>query len=361
MPLWRVRPPSRPLILVATWLVGCTRIPNAGDPEKREGAPRVTEQMSGTNQLIQSVHAVSDKIVWASGHGAVVLRTVDGGITWERKSVPGSDSLEFRDVHAIDADTAWILSAGSGTRSRIYRTNDGGESWELQFTNRDSSAFYDCLSMLDSRRGVAFSDASRGRTLILRTDNGGSDWTLLPATMVPAPLAAEGAFASSGQCVVSVGPSSFFIATGAPEARLFRSVDGGGKFVALGTPFVKGAVSGLTGLAFRNPSYGMAVGADINRLTTDTSSSVVGVTSDGGVTWTMRSRPPLPGALSGVAWVPRAGAETAVVVGFGGAFTTYDSGRSWKVISDALYTGVSASGKTAWIGGGGGKITRLDW
>jgi photosystem II stability/assembly factor-like uncharacterized protein len=89
--------------------------------------------------------------------------------------------------------------------------------------------------------------------------------------------------------------------------------------------------------------------------------SVVGVTNDAGRTWIMRTRPPLPGALSGVAWVPGAGPDHAVVVGFGGAFVTSDAGRTWHVVSDQLYTGVAAAQRTAWIAGGAGKITRLDW
>jgi len=324
-------------------------------------ALRITEQTSGTTQLIQAVHAVSDRVVWASGHGGIVLRTRDGGDSWQRLPVPDADSLEFRDVHATSADSAWILAAGAGARSRIYRTVDGGASWQLQFRNADTSAFYDCLAFLDGRRGVAYSDASAGRTLVLRTVDGGGTWALLPPDRVPAPLPEEGAFAASGLCVAAARPSSLFIATGAPGARLFRSTDAGEHWTADSTPFVRGAVAGLTGLAFQDANRGIAVAADIDRLRTDTSSAVVGVTNDGGRTWTLRLRPPLPGALSGVAWVPGAGPETAVVVGFGGAFATSDAARSWRTISDQVYTGVAASGRTAWIAGGGGRITRLDW
>jgi photosystem II stability/assembly factor-like uncharacterized protein len=324
-------------------------------------ALRITAQTSGTRQLIQAVHAVSDRVVWASGHGGVVLRTRDGGDSWQRLVVPDADSLEFRDVHATSADSAWILAAGAGARSRIYRTTDGGATWQLQFRNADTSAFYDCLTFLDARRGIAYSDASAGRTLILRTTDGGGTWTLLPPDRVPPPLPGEGAFAASGQCVAAAGPSSVLIATGTPGARLFRSTDAGEHFTAQGTPFVRGAVAGLTGLAFQDADRGIAVAADIDRLRTDTSSAVVGVTNDGGRTWTLRARPPLPGALAGVAWVPAVGSETAVVVGFGGAFVTSNAARSWRTISDQLFTGVSAFGRTAWIAGGGGRITRLDW
>lgn len=324
-------------------------------------SPRVTEQLSPTTQLLQSVHAVNSQVVWASGHGGAVLRTINGGASWEARPTPAGDSIQFRDVHALNADTAWIMSAGSGQASRIYRTNNGGESWTLQNLNTDSAAFYDCMTFLDRNIGLVYSDASLGRTLILRTANGGSSWNMLPASAVPAPLPSEGAFASSGLCVVAPDAKNALIATGAPGARLFRSQDAGKTWTAGSTPIVQGKVAGMTGLAFKDASHGIAVGADIDKLRTDTSSHVVATTSDGGRTWALQTRPPLPGALSGVAWVPGAGPNVAVVVGFGGSFFTRDAGRTWETLNNRLFTGVSAVGRTAWIAGGGGKIIRLDW
>ena len=127
------------------------------------------------------------------------------------------------------------------------------------------------------------------------------------------------------------------------------------------TPFTRGTTAGLTGMAFKDGQMGMVVAADINRLRTDSSTAVVGVTADAGRTWELRTRPPLPGALVGVAWVPGAGRETAVVTSYGGAFLTGDGARTWRTLTDALSTGVSAVGARAWIVGGNGTITRLDW
>ncbi len=324
-------------------------------------APRVTPQTTPTKELIQAIHAVNDRVLWASGHGGVVLRTTDGGATWQARPTPAGDSIEFRDVHALNADTAWILSIGNGATSRIYRTNDGGASWQMQFQNHDSTAFYDCLTFLDTKIGLAFSDVSNDRTLILRTDNAGASWNLLPASAVPAPLPREGAFASSGQCVIAADSKHAFIATGSPGARLFRSNDAGKTWSAENTPFVKGSAAGITGLAFKDALHGIAVGANIGRLRNDTSTAVVGLTSDGGRTWRMRTRPGLPGALSGIAWVPGVSGEAAVAVGFGGSFYTLDAGQSWTTLNDQIFTGVAAIGKTAWIAGSGGKIVRLDW
>ena len=118
----------------------------------------------------------SRAVVWAAAgaagfawvnqrrHAAAVLRTTDGGTTWERLTVPGaeSDSLKFRDVHAVDAEMAYVLAAGPGNRSRIYKTTDAGRTWQTQFVNSDSSAFYDCFAFCDAAHGVASATRWRG-------------------------------------------------------------------------------------------------------------------------------------------------------------------------------------------------------
>lgn len=360
----RIRLPRRlsaplGLLVVATTALG----PSPVRAQTATTAVRITEQSSGTTKLLQAIHAASASVVWAAGHGGVVLRTIDGGATWTARPTASGDSLEFRDVHAIDADTAWIMSAGSGAQSRIYHTTDGGAHWTLQFVNPDTAAFYDCLSFGTGaqRTGVAYSDASGGRTNILHTENDGASWRLLAPSAVPAPLPGEGAFAASGLCVVHADTRTVFIATGAPGARLLRSRDGGRTWGVENTPFTRGTAAGLTGLSFVNANVGMAVASDINRLRTDSSTAVVGVTSDGGRNWVLRTRPPLPGALVGVGLVPAASGETAVVTSYGGAFVTTDGARTWHTITNALTTGVSVVGVHAWIAGGGGRIIRLDW
>jgi photosystem II stability/assembly factor-like uncharacterized protein len=350
----------KPVSAVIPLLVAALCLPAPLGAQGIASAPRVTEQASGVTTLLQAAHAVNPEIVWASGHGGAVVRTLDGGRSWERLILPSGDPLEFRDVHALGADTAWVLSAGAGAKSRIYRTTNGGREWTLQFINGDSTAFYDCFTMFDRDRGVAFSDASNGRTNI-RTVDGGANWRLLGPDSVPAPLPGERAFAASGLCVVHADASTAFIATGPPGARLFRSNDGGASWQALETPFVRGRVAGLTGLSFASARRGIAVAADIDRLRGDTSTLVVGVTDDGGLTWSMRARPPLAGALAGIAWVPGAGADVAVAVGFGGAFYTTDGARGWQTLTSDVYTGVAAAGSRAWITGANGRIVRLDW
>src|SRR5437899_1265116 len=90
-----------------------------------------TEQASGTTALLIAVSPVNERVVWASGSRGTWLRTTDGGTTWRSGQVAGADSLQFRDVYAVDANVASVLSIGSGSQSRIYKTIDAGTHWTL--------------------------------------------------------------------------------------------------------------------------------------------------------------------------------------------------------------------------------------
>src|SRR5207237_3688887 len=102
--------------------------------------------------------AVDEKIAWASGSNGTFVRTTDSGAHWQANVVPAAADLDFRDVHGVDANTAYLLSAGEGEKSRIYKTADGGKSWTLQFTNHEAKAFFDGFAFWDANSGIAFSD-----------------------------------------------------------------------------------------------------------------------------------------------------------------------------------------------------------
>src|SRR5262245_64538215 len=123
-------------------LAGCSP---ASTPAPVPVTVTATEQTSGTNALLIGISPVNENVVWASGTGGTWVRTTDGGTTWKAGKVPGAEGLQFRDVHAVDSSTAWLLSIGNADTSRIYFTSDGGASWTQQFTNPEAKAFYDCF------------------------------------------------------------------------------------------------------------------------------------------------------------------------------------------------------------------------
>src|ERR1044072_7246604 len=139
-------------------------------------APSWTLQTSGVTARLRGVSAVSESVAWASGSGATVLRTTDGRATWNKLNVT-TEALDLRDIDAIDAKTACVLSIGNGPASRIYKTIDGGATWTMQFKNDDAKAFLDAMSFWDANHGVVFGDSVDGQFYILTTQNGGRTWT----------------------------------------------------------------------------------------------------------------------------------------------------------------------------------------
>jgi len=116
-----------------------------------------------------------------SGEDGGVLRTTDGGHTWDDVAPAGTEGMALRDVEAHDADRASVQAIGTGTDSRIYTTTDGGASWTLAFVNDREEAFYDCMDFFaDGRHGLALSDPVDGKFRIAATDDFGNGWHVLP-------------------------------------------------------------------------------------------------------------------------------------------------------------------------------------
>jgi photosystem II stability/assembly factor-like uncharacterized protein len=323
--------------------------------------PGLVELDAGTTALLQAVSPVNDRVVWISGHAGTWARSEDGGETWRSGVVRGADTLQFRDLYALDARRAWLLSAGNGDVSRIYYTEDGGETWTEQFRNGNSRAFYDCLAFWDERNGLALSDGTDGRFPLLATRDG-KTWTLLPEPARPAARPGEGAFAASGTCLVTVGDNHAWFGTGAAaegRARVIRTNDRGRSWLAIETPIPSGPAAGIATVAFRDRHHGVALGGDLARP--DSFTDNVAVTEDGGSSWTVGARPPFPGAIYGAAYEPGTDRPALVAVGPRGAAVSWDDAQSWSLIDTRAYWSVGiARGGRAWLVGPGGRIHRFD-
>ncbi|HWI16948.1 MAG TPA: hypothetical protein VNT81_04345 [Vicinamibacterales bacterium] len=320
-------------------------------------APAWTEQRSGVTARFRGISAVSERVAWASGSGGTIVRTANGGATWERLTVPNAEKLDFRDIDAVSDDVAYALSIGNGESSRIYKTSDAGKTWTLQFTNTDPKAFFDAMAFWDAERGIAFSDSVDGKLVILRTDNGGRGWTYVPAEGLPPALENEGAFAASGTNVAVSGRDHVWIGTS--TSRVLRSTDGGRTWSVAPTPIPVGSSTGIFSIAFRDANHGVIVGGDYTKEAEAVDN--VAVTDDGGRTWkTMKG---LSGFRSVVAYLPGE-AATLLAVGPQGADQSTDDGRTWTPVTGAtgLHTfAVAKRGRTGWGAGEKGRILRMTY
>lgn len=320
-------------------------------------AVSVEVQASGVDGLLIGLDAASESVVWAGGVGGQWLRTIDGGSRWEGGIVPGADSLQFRDVHAVDAQTAYLLSIGTGSDSRVYRTDDGGETWSVLFQNEDPEGFYDCFDFWSPDRGVLIGDEVELEMSIQRTENGRS-WERVPPSQLPAAQEGEGSFAASGTCLTA-GPEgrAWAVASNPDHARLLRTQDYGATWSVDTLP--------VTTRAGVGPQTVAVATADRWAVLTggyDSEADDVGfvLTGDAGRTWQVRPKPPFEVGVWGAAWVPAESPNTLVAVGPDGIAVTTDAGARWTQVDDADYwTLTFGSERVGWAAGRGGRIVRL--
>lgn len=319
--------------------------------------PSWTTQHSGVTARLRGLSAVNKSIVWASGSNSTVLRTLNGGTSWQQIHVT-SDQLDFRDIDAFDANTAYLLSIGNGPASRIYKTIDGGKTWSLQFQNEDPKAFLDAMSFWDRENGLVIGDSIAGVLYILVTSDGGKTWRRVPQSSLPPALENEGAFAASGTNISLVGKSHAWIATGgANRSRVLRTSDRGKTWQVAETPLAAGSSAGAFSIAFRDQKRGVIVGGDYRKETE--AANNMAVTEDGGVTW--RLRPGLTGYRSVVAFSP-ADRNKLIATGPSGTDFSNDGGRIWRTIPGPGFDTFSfaVGSNVGWAAGANGRIARLN-
>lgn len=322
-------------------------------------SPDWEPQASGTTASLRGLSVVSASVAWASGSGGTWLRTTDGGRTWQAGTVPGAAALDFRDVHAFDAVTAVLMSAGTGRASQIYRTSDGGRSWAQAYVMPDSQGFLDGIAFRDARTGFAYGDPVGGRFMVLATTDGGASWSLRPRERTPPALPGEAAFAASGTGIAVLGENVWLGTGGGAQARVFRSADGGRTWEAVPAPLAGGSGgAGVFSVAFRDARSGMAVGGDYEKP--EATAGNAARTGDGGLTWRPIVGAPPRGYRSGVTYVPGTNPLLLVAVGTSGSDYSVDGGESWMPIDTVGYNAVAAAGPDAvWAVGPGGRVARL--
>ncbi len=349
------------LIVLLFGATGCASSETEPPAPPLRLAPALTAQTSGAEALFIGISPVDENIVWISGTQGTYARTTDGGATWQAATVPGADSLQFRDVHAVDARTAYLLSIGNGGQSRIYKTTDAGQSWTLQFTNAEPNGFFDCFDFWDADHGIAFSDSFDGAFYLITTDDGGATWTRVPPESLPPASDGEGSFAASGNCVIARGDSTAWVGTGASEgtpARVLKTTNRGRSWSVVETPIPGGPTSGLTSVPFRDLQHGAALGGDFTKP--EEYSDNVAITSDGGQTWTLAGRPKLSGSVYGAVYVPGAPTPTLVAVGPKGIDYSTDNAATWTSLDTLSHWSVAfASPQIGWAIGPDGRVTRI--
>jgi photosystem II stability/assembly factor-like uncharacterized protein len=319
-------------------------------------------QKSNTTASLHGLSIVDANVVWASGTGGTFVHTTDGGETWQAGIIPGGETLDFRNVYAVDASTAYLMSIGSGNESRIYKTTDVGRTWSLQYSEQNPKAFLDCMAFWNATHGIVVGDAVDGKAELLTTVDGGAHWEPLRAETIPPAKAGEGSPAS-GTCIATYAEKNgnaetsqaWFVTENA--SRVFHTADAGKTWAAAEAPLVTGLNQGVFSIAVVDAHRLAIVGGDYDHPQMMKHNSAY--TDDGGRTWKESGHRPA-GYRWCVAIVPDTPGPTAIAVGPTGMDYSLDRGKNWQQMSEENANTIAfVDAHHGWAVGRNGRILKF--
>lgn len=292
---------------------------------------------SPTGALLQAISFVDENTIWASGHQATFVRTRDRGRTWKIFGHPTADTLQFRDLHAFNADHVALMSAGPGASSRIFIFSEKN-GWKETYVMPFPEGFLNTIEFWDDENGLAFGDSFHGEIFVLKTKDGGNTWTRLdPATLPPAGIG-EGGFAASGTCISMQPGGKAWIATGASgNSRILFTEDFGGQWKSYDVPTVKGEMAGIFSIRMADEA-GTITGGDLadNEGYMDN----LAITEDAGKNWKLVSHPVTKGTFYGSDFLKINGQPFWIISSPGGIDYSFDKGQSWQNLDTLNYWAV---------------------
>ena len=303
---------------------------------------------SGTKTSLRGLSVVNDNIVWASGSGGMVAKSIDGGTTWKWYTVKGFEKTEFRDIEAFDANTAIIM--GIAEPAYILKTTDGGESWKTVYKNEGKGMFLDAMDFSNDKDGVVIGDPINGNFFIARTSDGGESWQEETFNNRPKADSGEACFASSGTNIRKMKNKKEIFISGGLSSHLFN----GNKRLFI--PILQGNEStGANSVAFKSRKIMIAVGGDFN--TKDSTVKNCFITKNGGRRWFAPLTPP-HGYRSCIEYL---GKNKWITCGLNGVDLSSDNGNNFSSVSkESFHTCKSAKKGTAvFFSGNNGRIGKL--
>lgn len=129
-----------------------------------------SEVVDSFEQELATVFHSEKDIIHIGGYG-IMLRSTDGGSTWENKGIIGDF---FKDIHFPTSQVGYAV----GFSGSIIKTTDAGANWNF-IRNGDnlstSNKSFQSVFFIDDQNGFIVGDQG----LFWRTKNGGEDWEVI--------------------------------------------------------------------------------------------------------------------------------------------------------------------------------------
>lgn len=275
--------------------------------------------LGGALPSLRAVHFATPTTGYAVGStpppiSGVVYRSDDAGQSWRLLQ-----SLSTVGVGVwFTSESVGHVVGRSGAGATILRTTDGGTTWETTFTDPAATQLR-AVSFSTSEIGLAVGQGAllapgSFSGLILRTADGGQSWqrgSVAGDSRFPGPLASVGWASSAGGSAAAYAVGRGASAVSSFLGQTWRSDDDGASWI----PQPSGAAPfELHGVDFLDESRGHAVGGGAEV-------PLILETEDGGVTWTANPVLDVPNfTLVGVAY---ARDDVRFAVGTGGKVLRY--------------------------------------
>ncbi len=264
----------------------------------------VLDSLLPSNYNIQAMSAPVSGVVWAVASKyysanvpataqPLVVKTVDGGKTWVKKTVQLAKGTITYDIAALDANTALITSnqLKAGGSYLIFKTTDGGNTWRKILPPKTCGGGF--IHFFNKKDGVVINNFD-----VATTNNAGETWNQL-SLFPPVMLFDEYCSWNTASNVIgSAGNSVWF---GTNKGRIFYSTDKGENW---NVSQAGGTSDVMMTVAFTDEKNGIAV-APFSSSGTQYKPCKYFKTSNGGQTWSKFTTPFFNTATS-IAAVPKA-------------------------------------------------------
>lgn len=315
------------IVVALALLVSCTETEMSHDYSSVEIKTVFEDSVS-----IRAIEFLDDITLAFAGSGGT-YGSVNVNSSRVRTNIQKYDSItpEFRAVAHTKTDF-FMLSVGSPTL--LYKTGTEG-TMELVYKEEGEGVFYDAMTFWNDSEGLAIGDYNNGCFSIIITRDGGKTWNRVPCNKIPPLHPDTGAYAASNSNIAVFGDKVWVMTS---KEQILFSPNKGKSWEAIETPLqIEETYHGIYSIDFYDAMNGFGIGGDFSKPELKTSNKMR--TIDGGHSWSLIADGESPGYQSCIRYVPNAGAQDLVTVGFTGIFYSKDHGNTWKQLSEeGFYT-----------------------
>lgn len=267
-----------------------------------------------------SISMVNSQVGYISGTNSQVLKTTDGGNSWNSVTQPTTGSYNLYSIEFVNPDTGWVfvnfLNVPGGN---IFKTTNGGQSWTQQ-TNGLTNSIYSADMVNENIGYHTINSSSRP---VYKTTDGGTTWNPITTPLT-----------GIIRTVKALDANNLYIAASSGTTRMARSSDGGINWTPISLPITVD----ITSMGFVDADTGYVCG---------NATTVVGRTTDKGLTWSFENLH-LP-TLTKVAVLP---GDIVFAFGTYGSILKYDPKNIIPVELASFTASVSGSNVTLrWVTG----------